>query len=96
MQYLPIIISIASLLLAAYSFLSTDSRRNTTELTTVIVKLENISSGIKDIKGEIAHMKDDMKDDHDKLIQVETSLSSAWKKINSMYDFCITRGDDGK
>ena len=96
MQYAPIIISVASLLFALYSFLSTDNRRNTTELTTVIVKLENISSGIKDIKAEIADMKDDIKSDHDKLIQVEASVSSAWKKINTICETCALRRDDGK
>lgn len=93
MQYLPIIVSIASFLLAGYSFLSTDSRRNTTELTTVIVKLENISNGIKDIKAEIADMKDDIKNDHDKLIQVEASVTTAWKKINTICETCVRRDD---
>ena len=84
MQYVPVVISFASLLLAIYTFLSTDNRRNTTELTTVIVKLESINSGIKDIKSEIANIKDDIKEDHDRLIQVEASVSAAWKRINEM------------
>ena len=68
MQYVPVVISFASLLLAIYTFLSTDNRRNTTELTTVIVKLESINSGIKDIKSEIANIKDDIKEDHKDLL----------------------------
>lgn len=84
MEYVPILISVASLILAAYTFLSKNSKENTTELTTVIVKLENISGGIADIKAEIAALKNDQKDDHDRLIRVEASVSTAWKRINEL------------
>ena len=82
MGYIPYIISFLSLLLAAYTFLSKNNEESTTELTTVIVKLENIGDGIADIKSEIAGMKNDQKEDHDRLIQVESSLSSLWKQFN--------------
>lgn len=84
MEYAPIIISTLSLLLALYTYSSKNNKNNTAEMTTVIVKLENIGSGISDIKSEIASLKDDQKDDHDKLIKVESSLSSAWKRINEI------------
>lgn len=81
-EYVPYIISFLSLLLAVYTFLSRNNKESTTELTTVIVKLENIGNGISDIKSEIASMKNDQKEDHDRLIQVESSLSSLWKQFN--------------
>lgn len=82
MEYAPIFISLASLLFAVYSLLSKNNKENTSELTTVIVKLENISSGISDIKSEINSMKVDQKEDHDRLIKVESSVSSLWKQFN--------------
>ena len=82
--YLPIIISAISLLLAFYTFLSRNSKENTTELTTVIVKLENIGNGIADIKTEIATMKSDQKEDHDKLIKLDASVSTLWKQVNEV------------
>lgn len=84
MTYATIAISLVSLLLAAYTFLSKNTKDTTAELTTVIVKLESISSGIKDIKAEIASLKNDQSKDHDKLIQVESSLKAAWKQINKL------------
>jgi hypothetical protein len=84
MEYIPILISISSLLLAAYTFLSKNNKENTTELTTVIVKLENIGAGITDIKSEIASMKTDQKEDHDRLIQVESSVKAMWKRVNEL------------
>ena len=84
MTYAPIILSICSILLSAYIFLSKNNKENTSELTTVIVKLENIGNGISDIKTEIASMKIDQKEDHDRLIKVDASLGAAWKQINEL------------
>lgn len=84
MEYVPIIVSVCSLVLAVYTYMSKANKESTTELTTVIVKLENIGDGISDIKSELAHLKDDQKDDHDKLIRLEASISTAWKRIDEI------------
>ena len=81
-SYITVVVSIFSLLLAGYTFLSKSNKENTTELTTVIVKLESIATGIGDIKNEINLIKNDQKEDHDKLIQIEASIKSAWKQID--------------
>lgn len=84
MIYAPIIISVISILLTAYMYMNNSTKANTTELTTVIVKLESIGSGIADIKSEIASMKNDQKEDHDKLTKLEASLATAWKRIDEL------------
>lgn len=84
MEYFPIFISVLSLLLAAYSFFYRNNRENTSELTTVIVKLENIGAGITDIKAEIAGLKTDQKEDHDRLIKVEASVATMWKRVDEL------------
>lgn len=84
MEYVPLVISALSLLLAFYTYISKANKDSTAELTTVIVKLESIGSGISDIKSEIASLKNDQKDDHDKLIKVESSLATAWKRIDEL------------
>ena len=78
------VISIVSILLAAYTFLHKNNKEQTTELTTVIVKLEGISEGIADIKAEINGLKNEQKSDHDRLIKVESSLAEAWSHIDRM------------
>lgn len=84
MNYGVIIISSLSLLLSFYTFLNKSNKDNVTEMTTVIVKLENIGSGIADIKSEIASLKDDQRNDHDKLIKLDASISTAWKRIDEI------------
>lgn len=92
MNYVSIAIALCSLLLAGYSFLSRNNKENTTELTTVIVSLDSIKSGISDIKSEIAGLKTDQRDDHDRLIRLDASLKSAWKQIDKLGG--TSEGDD--
>lgn len=79
-----IIVSVIALLFSVYVFFSKNSKENASELTTVIVKLENIGSGIADIKSDLNNIKKDQRDDHDKLIRLDESLESAWHRINAI------------
>ncbi|HHX62119.1 MAG TPA: hypothetical protein GX707_15630 [Epulopiscium sp.] len=58
-----------------------DTRNDASELTTVIVKLENISVGITEIKSELNNVKNDRKEDREQIIRMDESLKSAWKRI---------------
>ena len=84
MQYVPIVISVISLLFTLYTYASKENKNSATELTTVIVKLETIGNGISDIKAEIASMKTDQKEDHDKLIKLGADLNTVWKRIDEL------------
>ena len=81
---IPIVISAITFLFSLYVYLNGNSKANTTELTTVIVKLENIGNGIADIKSEIANMKTDQKEDHERLIKVEASVNTMWKRYDEL------------
>ena len=81
---IPIAISIGTLLFSIYVYLSGANKHNTTELTTVIVKLETIGNGIADIKAEINGMKTEQKEDHDRLIKLEESVTTLWKRIDEL------------
>ena len=59
-----------------------DDKNDATQLTTVIVKLENISAGISDIKSDMRNVKDEVKDMRDRLIKVEESTKAAHQRID--------------
>ena len=61
-----------------------DDKNDATQLTTVIVKLENISAGISDIKSDMRNVKDEVKDMRDRLIKVEESTKSAHHRIDNL------------
>lgn len=83
---IPIIISMATLLFSIYVYIINNNKVNTTELTTVIVKLENIGTGISDIKSEMSSIKTEQKEDHDKLISLESSVNTMWKRVDELRD----------
>lgn len=83
-NYVPIIISLCSLAFAIYSAVSKNNKDDTTAMTTVIVKLDNLQNDIRDIKSELNNMKEEQRRDHDNLIKLEASIKSAWKQIDKI------------
>lgn len=61
-----------------------DDKKDATEMTTVIVKLENIGNGITEIKSEINNVKNDIKEDRERIIRVEESAKQAHKRIDEI------------
>lgn len=51
-----------------------DAKADATQLTTVIVKLENIGNDIKDIKDDLRSVKDDLKDHSTRLVRLEQQM----------------------
>jgi predicted RNase H-like nuclease (RuvC/YqgF family) len=65
-----------------------DDRTEASQLTTVIVKLENIGTGITEIKSEMNNVKNEMKDDRERLIKLEESAKSAHKRMDVCEKYC--------
>jgi hypothetical protein len=61
-----------------------DAEGEAVAMTTVIVKLENIQNELKEIKGEMSIIRIDFRDLRDKVITLEQSLNSAWKRIDEL------------
>lgn len=61
-----------------------DAKCESGELTTVIVKLENIGKDTSEIKADIKGVKSDVKKNTEQIIRLDESLKSAWKRINQL------------
>lgn len=72
---------------------STDDRKDASEMTTVIVKLEGIGKDTGEIKNDVRGLKEEVKHNSEQLIRQDESLKSAWKRINAM-DLKITAIDE--
>lgn len=86
-----VLISVVSVVIAAVVAVTTIRRNNTTDdrqeasnLTTLIVKLENISEGVNEIKSDMRNMKSDIQDLRDRLIRVEQSDKSAHHRLDNL------------
>jgi archaellum component FlaC len=58
-----------------------DDKNDATQLTTVIVKLENIANGVAEIKSEMTNVKADIKESRERLIKVEQQVKVLNKTV---------------
>ena len=61
-----------------------DDRREQSDMTTVIVKLESIRVDTNEIKNDIKSLKADVRHNSEDIIRMDESLKSAWKRINEI------------
>lgn len=87
----PILISALSLLVAIIVAItsirrgnSTDDKQSASQITTLIVKLENIADGVNEIKSDMRNVKSDVQDLRDRLIIVEQSTKSAQHRLDRL------------
>lgn len=84
MEYIPLVISAVALLFSIWQSGSKNVKEDSTQITTVIVKLEAISSGISEIKSEIKSVGDEVKELRERTAKLESSVSSAHKRLDRM------------
>lgn len=73
---------------------SHDDKLEATQLTSVIVKLENIATGVTEIKSEMKSVKEDTKKNSERLTRVEESAKQAHKRLDTIEPFLRRRADD--
>lgn len=71
-----------------------DDKLEATQLTSVIVKLENIGTGVTEIKSEIKSVKEDTKKNSERLTRVEESAKQAHKRLDTIEPFLRRRVED--
>ena len=90
-----LVISVVSVVFGVYQTISNlkrnekvDAKNDASQLTTVIVKLESIGTGIARIENEVTNIKNDVKEDHERLVKVEESAKSAHKRLDTCEKYC--------
>ncbi len=61
-----------------------ETRKDSAQMTTVIVKLEGISEGIAEIKTDLSHAKGNIRELTERLIVAEQSLKAAHRRIEEL------------
>ena len=73
-----------------------DAKADASQLTTVIVKLENISSGVTEIKTEMTNVKSDIRETREKVVKLEEGVKQAQRRIDSFERFKRLGDSDGE
>ena len=86
-----LILTALSLVFGIYSGVSSarrgerrDNRRDASDMTRVMVKLEDISIGISEIRSELNNVKGDLKEQTERLIVAEQSLKRAHMRLDEL------------
>ena len=67
----------------------TEDQKEATEITTVIVKLENISNDTKDIKNELRNVRNEVGELRERVIIAEQATKSLHRRVDGMENrFC--------
>lgn len=70
-----------------------DTKADASQLTTVIVKLENIGTGITEIKSEMSNVKNEQKESRERIIKVEESAKQAHKRLDTIEKYARGEAD---
>ena len=62
----------------------TDDKKEQADMTTILVKLENIQSTTNEIKNDMKNVKADVRHNSEDIIRMSESLKSAWNRINEL------------
>lgn len=63
---------------------SESTRQSASQITTLIVKLENIADGITEIKSDMRNIKGDVQELRDRLIIVEQSVKRCHERVDTL------------
>ena len=63
-----------------------EDTKESTEITTVIVKLENISNDTKDIKNELRNVRNEVGELRERVIVAEQTAKSLHKRVDAFED----------
>lgn len=86
-----VVISVLSLIFTVFQGASAmkrnskkDTKEDTVQLATVIVKLEDIDRGVKSIQEDMRDVRSDIQQNRERIIKAEESVKQAHKRIDEM------------
>ncbi len=79
-----LIVAIFALLLSFFNGTKKNTKEDSSQIATILTKLDSLSGDMREIKNDIADLRQSMLIDHDKIIKLELSLETAWKRIDEI------------
>lgn len=83
--------SLGSLIVAAAALLTSiivnfrkSNKDDFSQIAMMLTKLDMIQDDIKDMKNNLSDMRQDIQDNHDRVLKIEMSLETAWKRIDEL------------
>lgn len=84
MAQLPYVVSVIALLFSVYQFVRASEKEDTSQITTVLIKLENITELVAEIRKDVRDDRAERQEMRERLVAVEASAKSAHKRIDTL------------
>ncbi|MBR1868859.1 MAG: hypothetical protein IJ799_02195 [Bacteroidales bacterium] len=82
------IVAALALLLSGISMVRNNTKQYVEQMTQLSTQMEEVLSDVREIKAdfrrEISELKANYRADHDRIIKMEISLDTAWKRIDEL------------
>ena len=79
-----LVVAAIALILSIWNTQKKDSKESTSQITMMMAKLDSISEDIRDLKKDVTDMRVSIQDNHDRVLKLEMSLETAWKRIDEL------------
>lgn len=79
-----LVVAIFALLLSFVTTLRNNTKDDSMQIATVIAKLETISDDIRDVKKDVAGLRQSVQENHDKVLILDRDLATLWKRVDEM------------
>ena len=79
-----LVVAAIALILSIWNTQKKDSKASTSQITMMMAKLDSISEDIRDLKKDVTDMRVSIQDNHDRVLKLEMSLDTAWKRIDEL------------
>ena len=79
-----LLVAFVALVISIFNTSKRDTKEVSTQMATIVAKLDNILNDIHDLKVGREEMRRDIMDNHDEIVKINESLKSAWNRIDEM------------
>ena len=79
-----VVVAVVALIVSIANTQKKEARDNGTQIAEVLAKLNSLSDDMRELKSDMAELRQSMQNDHDRIIKLEMSLDTAWKRIDEL------------
>lgn len=79
-----LVVAIFALLLSFITTMRNNTKSDSMQIATIMAKLETISDDIRDVKKDVAGLRQAVQDNHDRVLILERDQATIWKRIDEI------------
>ena len=78
------IVAAIALLISVYNSVKKGNKEDGAQTAMILTKLDSISDDLREVKKDVMGLRQAVQDNHDRILKLEMSLDTAWKRIDEI------------